>query len=195
MDGGTDAGAIAKEVAAHASTHCVSSFRLFRQRRTADEREHTQRDRLRSGLAGRRLRCSGPPAGRGAPGRLRAPQRGQRLLDPPCARLGLLCAFDSAHLLPFAPVGQASTRTPGRTAGRRDGSVPRGHRAAHGRRGDDGLPSLADRVRSPASTITDGHRDLRVRDPRGGRARPRAPRGRPRRLREALLTGDCSRQS
>ncbi len=63
-----------------------------------------------SGLAGRRLRSSSPPAGRGAPGRPRLPQRSQRLLDPPSTRIGILCAFDSTYVLSFATVGQALIR-------------------------------------------------------------------------------------
>ena len=63
------------------------------------------------GLA--RLRSSSPPADRGAPSPLHVPQRGQCLLDPPYARLGLLCALDSAHVFAFATVGQAIKRGAG----------------------------------------------------------------------------------
>ena len=65
-------------------------------------------------------------------------------------------------------------RCAGRVARRRDRSGSRRHRTTPRRRSDDGLPSLADRVRPPAS-LCHGRAapSFAVGDPRSGRTRPR----------------------
>ena len=74
-----------------------------------------------------------------------------------------------------------------------ENGAPRRHRAPHRGGGDDGLPSLADRLRPPASALTEKRRRFRLRDSHSRQTRASSARGPPRRLRQDTLKSGVQR--